>query len=99
MHQLFLRCVPRLAVRYVLCLFVASLACSARATTLALPIEATNLPAGDARAIWQLVLDAYQAERRDSVVTLDADEAEAGTPAAAAARVGAAEYLRVSAVL
>jgi hypothetical protein len=68
---------------------------------MALPIEGTNLKPGEQDAIGQLVLSAYQSERREGVLLASQTKAAldaTGSPSEAARRLGASEYLHLSAV-
>src|SRR5688500_787553 len=71
------------------------------ASTMALPVDGTNLKPGEREAIGQLVVSAYQTERRDRVFwasqTQTAPE-QTESPSEAAKRLGASEYLHLSAV-
>lgn len=76
-------------------------ASSAWATVMVLPVEGANLKPEEKDAIWQLVAQAYQAERRDSVASRQETEAaiaETGSYPDAARKVGASEYAFISAV-
>lgn len=77
-----------------------ALSSSALAAVMVLPVEGTNLQPGEVDAIGQLVANAYQAELKDRVVAPSQSKqavAEAGSFQAAAQKVGATEYVHVTA--
>ena len=83
------------------CLLGASIASPALAEVMVLPVDGTNLEPGDVDAIWQLVAQAYQGERRETVLPKEQTRAaieDAGSYPAAAQKLGASEYVYVSAV-
>ncbi|HEX6766002.1 MAG TPA: hypothetical protein VF103_11005 [Polyangiaceae bacterium] len=81
--------------------FLLSLSFPALAAVMVLPVEATNLEPGEADAIGHMVASSYQLAVKDNVIApgevqkaLD----ETGSYPAAAQKLGATEYLYVSAV-
>jgi hypothetical protein len=74
---------------------------SAGASVMVLPVEGTNLDPGETAAIGQMVAGAYQKERKETVIPPREVEKvieEAGSYQAAAEKLGANEYLHVTAV-
>lgn len=68
---------------------------------MALPVHGTNLKQGEQDAIGQLVVSAYQSARGDHVLWPSQTEAaleQTGSPSEAAKKLGASEYLHLSAV-
>ncbi len=85
----------------LVCLVFALYASPLWASGLVLPVQGTNLKVAEVDAIWQLVATAYQAQRADGVPTRMETEAaleQMKSAPAAAAQLGAAEYIHVSAV-
>jgi hypothetical protein len=81
--------------------FLLSLSSSALAAVMVLPVQGTNLEPGEAEAIGQMVAAAYQIESKDRVVAPpDVQKAldETGSYETAAKKLGASEYVYVSAV-
>jgi hypothetical protein len=73
----------------------------ALAAVMVLPVEGTNLEQGEADAIGQLVASAYQIESKDTVLpptTTKKALDETGAYQAAAQKLGATEYIYVTAV-
>ena len=86
-------------VLWVLALTLWSL--SAGASVMVLPVEGTNLEPGETEAIGQMVAGAYQKERNEAVIPpKDVEKVieEAGSYQAAAQKLGASEYLYITAV-
>jgi hypothetical protein len=86
-------------VLWVVCLMCFSV--SAGATVMVLPVEGTNLEPGETAAIGQMVAGAYQKERNETVIPpKDVEQAiaETGGYQAAAQKLGASEYLFITAV-
>lgn len=74
---------------------------SAAASVMVLPVEGTNLEPGETAAIGQMVAGAYQKERNETVIPpRDVEKVidEAGSYQAAAQKLGASEYLFITAV-
>lgn len=74
---------------------------SAAASVMVLPVEGTNLKPGETAAIGQMVAGAYQQERNEPVIPpKDVEKVigEAGSYQAAAQKLGASEYLFITAV-
>lgn len=74
---------------------------SAGATVMVLPVEGTNLEQGETAAIGQMVAGAYQKERKEAVIPPKEVEKvieETGSYQAAAQKLGASEYLHITAV-
>ncbi|HEY8942808.1 MAG TPA: hypothetical protein VIM73_01045 [Polyangiaceae bacterium] len=74
---------------------------SALAAVMVLPVEGTNLEQGEKDAIWQMVAVSYQGERGETVApAADTSAAieQTGNYGDAARKVGASEYVYVSAV-
>jgi len=81
--------------------FFLTLSLPAFAAVMVLPVQGTNLEPGEAEAIGQMVAAAYQIESRDRVVAPeDVKRAldETGSYETAAKKLGATEYVYVSAV-
>jgi len=81
--------------------FLLSLSAPAFAAVMVLPVAGTNLEEGEAEAIGQMVASAYQLESKDRVVAPpDVKRAldETGSYELAAKKLGASEYVYVSAV-
>jgi len=81
--------------------FFVSLSAPAFAAVMVLPVEGTNLEPGEAEAIGQMVAAAYQIESKDRVVApADVKKAldETGSYETAAKKLGANEYVYISAV-
>lgn len=81
--------------------FVLTLAAQAFATVMVLPVKGTNLEPGEVEAIGQMVASSVQAEAKDGTVgPADSQKAvdEAGGYPQAAKKLGAKEYVYVTAV-
>lgn len=78
-----------------------ALAAPAFASVMMLPVQGTNLEPGEVDAIGQMIMTAYQVEAKDTTIPpADAQKAvdEAGGYPQAAQKLGAKEYIYVSAV-
>ena len=81
--------------------FLLALSLPALASVMVLPVEGTNLERGEAEAIGQMVASAYQIESKDTVLpptTTKKALDETGAYPAAAQKLGATEYIYVTAV-
>ena len=81
--------------------FFVSLSAPAFAAVMVLPVEGTNLEEGEAEAIGQMVTAAYQIESKDRVIapaTVKKALDETGSYQLAAQKLGANEFVYVSAV-
>jgi hypothetical protein len=81
--------------------FLLTFSLHALASVMVLPVEGTNLQPGEADAIGQMVTSAYQIESKDTVLppaTVQKTLDETGAYATAAQKLGASEYIYVTAV-